>query len=835
MGKRVTLKLSDGSLETGFFAILQIGDEGGAPTVEISGQLPPAFYLQSVYKLWQANYWQLGTPNRIQVSEAFATNVSLVGDCANLADDLKRTFNQWLHSAAFRPLQDKLLERLSPNDTIQFILQTGNVNVQRLPWHLWTICDRYPKLEIALGAPSYEKRAIAPASPRQKIRILAILGHSEGLDLKTDCALLNHLPNAEVHFLPQPTRQTLDAHLWDRQGWDILFFAGHSATQCLEGRSDQSGDRGTGQSGEQSIDSSAEPSAVGKIYINPTESITIPQLKNALRKALTHGLKIAIFNSCDGLGLAQALSDLHISQVLVMREPIPDQVAHTFLKSFLEAFSRGESFFLAVREAREKLQGLEDRYPCASWLPTIFQNPAEASPHWNALLRQDVPGRSFKRRMSDRVETLSAPKTRTHRPGRAILLGTHLFVIALLIGLKSLGLFQGWELKAFDQFMRSRPPETPDPRLVVITITPEDIRRQNDEERRGSLSDATLLKLLNKLEMLEPRVIGLDIYRDFPVKANLPALATKLENTSNLFAVCKSGSTANSSPTNTGAGIPGPPEVPAKQVGFSDFLIDPDGVVRRQLISLTPEVASLCGATYSLNALLALKYLDTEGHAIATSNEGYLQVGEVVFSPLMANAGGYQNIHDGGHQLLLNYRSFKDPEQIADRVTLREVLDGTVNPEALRDRIILIGTTDNSYPDDWQTPYSKSPNPEHRTAGVFMQAQMVSQLISAVENNRPPLKTWPEVLENVWVVLWGGVGSLIIIHFSRRRSKVLSHPQLLLAFFLTELGLLGLCWLLLVNACTWVPWVVSAIAPIAVASSYPFSQRLSVLFFNSNA
>jgi hypothetical protein len=33
--------------------------------------------------------------------------------------------------------------------------------------------------------------------------------------------------------------------------------------------------------------------------------------------------------------------------------------------------------YQAVRSAREQLQGLEDRYPCASWLPVICQNPAE--------------------------------------------------------------------------------------------------------------------------------------------------------------------------------------------------------------------------------------------------------------------------------------------------------------------------------------------------------------------------------------------------------------------------------------------------------------------------
>jgi hypothetical protein len=31
----------------------------------------------------------------------------------------------------------------------------------------------------------------------------------------------------------------------------------------------------------------------------------------------------------------------------------------------------------SVHQAREQLQGLEDRYPCASWLPIVCQNPAE--------------------------------------------------------------------------------------------------------------------------------------------------------------------------------------------------------------------------------------------------------------------------------------------------------------------------------------------------------------------------------------------------------------------------------------------------------------------------
>ncbi|MEO0969096.1 MAG: CHAT domain-containing protein, partial [Cyanobacteria bacterium J06639_18] len=75
------------------------------------------------------------------------------------------------------------------------------------------------------------------------------------------------------------------------------------------------------------------------------------------------GLKLAIFNSCDGLGLAKELGDLNIPQTIVMRENVPDIIAHEFLKNFLKSFAAGESLHLAVRYARLQLQGLEDNFP----------------------------------------------------------------------------------------------------------------------------------------------------------------------------------------------------------------------------------------------------------------------------------------------------------------------------------------------------------------------------------------------------------------------------------------------------------------------------------------
>ena len=108
-----------------------------------------------------------------------------------------------------------------------------------------------------------------------------------------------------------------------------------------------------------------------------------------MKKATSNGLALAIFNSCDGLGLAYELEALHIPQIIVMREPVPDAVAQEFLRHFLVTYALdGLPLYQAVKEARLKLHGLEDIYPCASLLPVICQNGDAAPPSWLNLGRR---------------------------------------------------------------------------------------------------------------------------------------------------------------------------------------------------------------------------------------------------------------------------------------------------------------------------------------------------------------------------------------------------------------------------------------------------------------
>lgn len=57
----------------------------------------------------------------------------------------------------------------------------------------------------------------------------------------------------------------------------------------------------------------------------------------------------------------------------------------TYLKGLLLSFAKGQPLPQAVREAREKLQGIEDKFPCATWLPVLCQTAATPPLTWQAL------------------------------------------------------------------------------------------------------------------------------------------------------------------------------------------------------------------------------------------------------------------------------------------------------------------------------------------------------------------------------------------------------------------------------------------------------------------
>ncbi|WP_249070885.1 CHASE2 domain-containing protein [Argonema antarcticum] len=768
MVKLVVLKL-DGDLErNGFRVSLEIGWESRRPEIEIAGQLPPDPDLLVCLERWQQNYRSVGAPYRIKPKKiTYDGSVNKrIEQCHQSAQELRLRLSAWLDSEDFRPIDRRLREELSREEAIRLLIRTEDSHLQKLPWHLWDFFERYPLAEVALSAKKFEAtKKSNSVQEKPRVKILAILGHSAGLDIERDRGLLESLPNAEVVFLVEPQRQQINDRLWE-QPWDIIFFAGHSETE-----------------GE-----------TGIIYINSTESLTINELWYALRKAVEQGLKLALFNSCDGLGLARQLDDLHIPQMIVMRELVPDRVAQEFLRNFLTAFVAGKSFYLAVREARERLQGMEGEFPCATWLPVICQNPAEVPPSWEDLLpaaKVEIPS----------LQKIENPNSKIQN-WQSVLLAS-VVVTALVTGERSLGFLQAWELQSFDGLMRSRPDEGQDNRLLLVTITENDVQSQPSAERgSASISDRSLAILLKKVEQYQPRAIGLLIYRDNPVQPKYADLATRMKKSDRFFAVCQASN-------GNHPGILPPAEVPLQRLGFNNLITDPDGILRRHLLANGKQ--SPCQTEFSLSLQLAKRYLDDDNIKFdLIKPEDYLSfIGKTIFTTLEKDSGGYQQIDSRAHQIMLNYRSTR---QIAPKVTLKELINGQINPDLVKNRIVIIGTTAPSFNDDhWLTPYSYGHWPIQRMTGVEIQAHKVSQILSAVLDNRPLIWWWSKQAETIWIWCWSLVGGMIGWCL---RSRI----QQIAAGGITIFIIYGICFSFLLKG-GWIPLIPSVLALVITGVS----------------
>ncbi|MDX2096669.1 MAG: adenylate/guanylate cyclase domain-containing protein [Leptolyngbyaceae cyanobacterium bins.59] len=324
-------------------------------------------------------------------------------------------------------------------------------------------------------------------------------------------------------------------------------------------------------------------------------------------------------------------------------------------------------------------------------------------------------------------------------------------IAVLIIGLRMVGLLQLLELAALDQLFLLRPKEPKDARILVVTITEGDVKKYGTAET--ALRDPALAKLLTTLQQGKPIAIGLDLYTN---QRNDKALEQIFATTENLIAVELVADTVDADP------IPAHPfftkyfpEV--DRVGANDLLADADGKLRRAMLSIDRPDQEAPLPSFAL--LMAGLYLHQQGITPELREDNLLQFGSVVLPAFSQNDGGYTNVQDRGYQTLLNYRG---EMQDFDTVTVSEVLEKGISPALIRDRIVFIGTTAESFKDLFFTPYTSGLffKPK-RMPGVIIHANSASQIISAVLNQRPLLRTWSEPIEWLWILAWALLGATL--------------------------------------------------------------------------
>ncbi|MEG3862675.1 EAL domain-containing protein [Microcoleus sp. herbarium12] len=381
-------------------------------------------------------------------------------------------------------------------------------------------------------------------------------------------------------------------------------------------------------------------------------------------------------------------------------------------------------------------------------------------------------------------------------------------VTLLNVGVQRLGWLQSWELGSFDSLVRLQPDSGPDRRLLIVGISEADIQALG----RFPISDAAIAKTLTKLQKYSPKVIGLDLYRDLPQAPGHQELLVALK-APNVVAIAKMSDSEN-------PGVAAPPGMPGDRVGFNDFVLDADGVVRRNLLSVSPAHRKTV-SSFSLQ--LALLYLKDRMQPVDSPvNPHQINWGKAEFVPLKSYSGGYANLDAKGYQIMLKYRSGK---QVARQVSIRQILNGEFDPSWVKDKIVLIGTTAPSSRDVFLTPYSPAQQQTPKMPGVLLHAQMLSQILSAVLQGRSLFWMWPEWAEILWNGSWavlGGVVAWRIVHPAR--AGLVGGSALI--------GLLGISLAIFIEG-GWVPLVSPALGLVVTGVGVSAYRKLYDAFHDS--
>lgn len=313
----------EGNLDRPISLTLTIEIEGQGIVAKARGILPPQPALveqdrqwRSLYRDYQNHYAQGAEPGP-----------EILGQCHQALHRLTNTFNDWLQSKSCREFYTQWAKTLNASDPILVVLRLASPQLQELPWQWWDWLQRYPQAAIAHFSPHHLFKAgrNREQDPRaDHLRLLSVFFADLPRPRHT-----SPLPHVETRLLQGPTPSQLEQELWDAHGWDLLYFASP--------------------------------------HFPPYD------LSHGLKKAVKQGLRLAILNSEQEIGLMQRFKALALPYLITMVEPMPEPLAQGFLRVLLHHLHQGHPPALALRRAAEQLPQLEPNYPGQG--PILWQHP----------------------------------------------------------------------------------------------------------------------------------------------------------------------------------------------------------------------------------------------------------------------------------------------------------------------------------------------------------------------------------------------------------------------------------------------------------------------------
>ena len=329
---------------------------------------------------------------------------------------------------------------------------------------------------------------------------------------------------------------------------------------------------------------------------------------------------------------------------------------------------------------------------------------------------------------------------RLHRsaPLRAFLGANLIAVVVILI--RAQGWLQPVELVIYDALRVAWAGNQPSSRILLVGASEPDIGHYSWPLRDGDLAD-----LLERIASWKPRMIGVDIYRDFPRPPGTERLDATLAQHPEIIWVFKLRDANH-------------PEIPPPQplVGtdrevLADTISDPGRVVRRGLLFADDGKDQYA----AMGMALALGYLAPEGIGLQPGPDDSLQLGKAVIAPLDDTRGPYIQVDSRGYQTLMDYRGGAEPFPLK---SVADIMNGEGMAGLVRGRAVIVGVAAESVQDYFETPFSTGFNTADPIYGITIHAHIADQLIRQALDGTPSLYGLSRPLENVWIWVWALAG-----------------------------------------------------------------------------
>ncbi|NEQ35306.1 MAG: CHASE2 domain-containing protein [Okeania sp. SIO3I5] len=436
------------------------------------------------YARWQNAYHNYYTQNSrgkvIDEGDIPAPEIDWLAKLNEEQKTLVTEFNEWLRDKNLYDIREEIKNATNkPNSHwIDIFLSCNSEELARLPWEAWEISGSFGasgKIRISRTPTNILEKPVQPI--RRKARILTIIGDDNCLNFQADREAVKSLSQmTNIQFIgwqPGVNIDELKNQIWqaiaDSNGWDILFFAGHSDETNLTG---------------------------GQFSIAPGVFVSINQLENPLKIAIKNGLQAAIFNSCQGISIAESLISLGLTQVVVMRELIHNKVAHEFIINFTQSLAAHKDIHEALLDTCRIFCQTEKSltYPSAYLIPSLFRRPN------SELFKIEPFGfkqwlKSYLPTTKEAIVLLSFLIIAWQLPMQQFLLDWRIFVQAIYRQLTGQNLTN----------------KTPPVLLVEI---------DNESIRKAKITDTTIMdrgylaKLVEEISQSEAKIIGIDYLLD---------------------------------------------------------------------------------------------------------------------------------------------------------------------------------------------------------------------------------------------------------------------------------------------------------------------------------